>query len=84
MPREVYAILYAASVGSVIGFLLYFYVLRNVDAMKVALIPVITPVFALLFGYLLNNESLTVTTWLGTSLVITGLILFEWRFRTKE
>ncbi|BCN93391.1 membrane protein [Thiomicrorhabdus immobilis] len=83
MPREVYAILYAASVGSVIGFLLYFYLVKNVDAMKVALIPVITPVFALLFGHFLNDENLTWTTWFGTGLVILGLILFEWRFKTK-
>ena len=84
MPREVYAILYAASVGSVIGFLLYFYLIRHVDAMKVALIPVITPVFALLFGHYLNNEVLTLTTWFGTGLVLIGLVLFEWRFKTAK
>jgi len=83
MPKEVYAILYAATVGSVIGFLLYFYLIRHVDAMKVALIPVITPVFALLIGHFLNNETLNISVWLGAGLVITGLILFEWRFKSK-
>ncbi|MDX1352669.1 MAG: DMT family transporter [Thiomicrorhabdus sp.] len=78
---ETYAILYAATIGSVIGFLLYFYLVRHVDAMKVALIPVITPVFALLFGHFFNHETLSLTIWLGTGLVITGLILFEWRFK---
>lgn len=79
MPREVYAILYAATVGSVVGFLLYFYLVRHVDAMKVALIPVITPVFALLFGHYLNGEVLTLSTWIGTALVVLGLLLYEWR-----
>lgn len=79
MPREVYAILYAATVGSVVGFLLYFYLVRHVDAMKVALIPVITPVFALLFGHYLNGEILTLSTWIGTALVVLGLLLYEWR-----
>jgi len=79
MPRETYAILYAATIGSVVGFLLYFYLIRNVDAMKVALIPVLTPIFALLFGHYLNNEPLSISKWIGTSFVLIGLILFEWR-----
>ncbi|GAB6070266.1 EamA family transporter [Thiomicrorhabdus hydrogeniphila] len=80
---EVYAILYAATIGSVVGFLLYFYLVKNVDAMKVALIPVLTPVFALLFGHFLNDEVLSLTIWFGTGLVLSGLVLFEWRFKVK-
>ncbi|GKT12265.1 MAG: hypothetical protein ISEC1_P1242 [Thiomicrorhabdus sp.] len=80
-PRESYAILYAATIGSVVGFVLYFYLIRHMDAMKVALIPVITPVFALLLGHFLNGEELTLTTGLGTAIVIFGLVIFEWRFK---
>ncbi|MDA3808549.1 MAG: DMT family transporter [Thiomicrorhabdus sp.] len=83
-PRESAAILYAATVGSVIGFLFYFYLIRHVDAMKVALIPVITPVFALLIGHYLNNEELSLTLWFGTGIVIFGLVLFEWRFKNRK
>jgi len=82
--RESYAILYAATVGSVIGFVLYFYLVRHVDAMKVALIPVITPVFALLIGHYLNNEVLSLSIWFGTGIVILGLVLFEWRFTKRN
>jgi len=80
--REGWTILYAASIGSVMGFLLYFYLLKNVEAMKVALIPVITPVFALVLGHFLNNEPLNASVWLGAGLVTLGLIIFEVRFRT--
>lgn len=82
--RESAAILYAATVGSVVGFLLYFYLVRHVDAMKVALIPVITPVFALLIGHYLNNEELSLSLWFGTGIVILGLVLFEWRFKARK
>ena len=82
--RESAAILYAATVGSVIGFLLYFYLVRHVDAMKVALIPVITPVFALLIGHYFNNEELSLSLWFGTGIVILGLVLFEWRFKIRK
>ena len=81
--RESAAIVYAATVGSVIGFLLYFYLVRHVDAMKVALIPVITPVFAILIGHYLNHEALSLSLLLGTGVVISGLILFEWRFKSR-
>lgn len=79
--REGWTILYAASIGSVLGFLLYFYLLKNVDAMKASLIPVITPVFAIILGHYLNGEPLNVSVWLGAGLVILGLIIFEVRFR---
>jgi len=80
--RETWAILYAASIGSVLGFLLYFYLLKNVDAIKVGLIPVITPVFALLLGHWLNAEPLNATVWIGAGLVTFGLIVFQIRFRS--
>lgn len=79
--RESLAIVYAGVIGSVVGFLLYFYLVRHVDAMKVALIPMITPVFAILIGHFLNDEQLSLSLWFGTAIVIVGLILFEWRFR---
>lgn len=83
MPRESYAIIYAATVGSVIGFLLYFYLVRNLDAMKVALIPVITPVFALFLGHYLNDEPLGMATWVGAFQVLLGMVVFEWAQKRK-
>ncbi|MDG6778028.1 DMT family transporter [Thiomicrorhabdus sp. zzn3] len=80
--REAAAIVYAASIGSVVGFLLYFYLLKNIDAVKVSLIPVITPVFGLLLGHFLNEEPLNAAIWSGAGLVLFGLVLFEWRLQT--
>lgn len=85
--RAAGSILYLGVMGSVVGFSLYYFVLGRVDAAKVALITLVTPVAALLLGHFLNGEPLTAAVWLGAGLVITGLALFEfgdrWRRRRR-
>ena len=75
--RTVGAIGYLALFGSVLGFALYFYVLRHVQATKVALITLITPVIALTLGSLLNSEPITFEIVTGTALILSGLTLFQ-------
>ena len=75
--RAVWSILYLAFFGSVIGFGLYFFVLRHVEATRTALITLITPVTALLLGHWLNDEPLGWRIWLGTTLILAGLVSFE-------
>ena len=81
--RAAGSILYLGVVGSVVGFSLYYFVLGRVDASKVALITLITPVAALLLGHFLNGEPLTASIWLGAGLVIAGLVLFEYGDRRR-
>lgn len=68
---------YLVVIGSVLGFALYYYVLKHMDALRLGMIPMITPVFALILGYLVNDEELNMTIWLGAGLVVLGLIFFE-------
>ncbi|MCL6415413.1 DMT family transporter [Aestuariirhabdus sp. Z084] len=74
--RSVLAILYLAFFGSVIGFVLYFYILRNLTASQVSLIPMMTPCFALMLGHLLNDEALTLTTVVGALMIVSALALY--------
>jgi len=71
------AILYLSVIGSVVGFMLFFYVLQHISATRAALITMITPVCALVLGYVLNREPLTAGICLGAAMVICGLLLFE-------
>lgn len=82
--RTAASILYLGLVGSVLGFMLFFYVLKNVEATRAALITLITPVSALLLGNALNDEPLTQDIILGAGLVIMGLLTFQYGsgFRT--
>jgi drug/metabolite transporter (DMT)-like permease len=76
--RTLGAILYLALFGSVLGFILYYYVLRNVQATRVALITLITPVIALFLGQWVNGEAVSVREWLGAGIILTGLACFQW------
>ncbi|MFD2111893.1 DMT family transporter [Thiorhodococcus fuscus] len=77
-PRAFWAIIYLAVFGSAIGFVLYYFVLHRIQASRVALITLITPVLALMLGQMLNGEVLMPSTWIGSALVLFGLACFEW------
>lgn len=76
--RAALSIGYLGLVGSVIGFGLYFYVLRRVEATRVALIALVTPVMALLLGHALNEEPISAAVWAGTGAILSGLLFFEY------
>jgi len=76
--RSAWSIVYLAVFGSALGFVLYYYVLRQVQASRVALITLITPVLALLLGHYANGEQIGVRTWAGTLMILTGLACFQW------
>lgn len=77
-PRSGAAIVYLGIFGSVIGFALYYYVIKHLAASKVALITLITPVLALLLGHLFNGESIGLRLLLGSGLILFGLTVHEW------
>ena len=72
------SIVYLALMGSVIGFSLYYYLLKNVEASKVSLITLVTPVSALLLGSTLNNEVIGLSVIIGTVLILAGLASYQW------
>lgn len=72
------SIVYLSVVGTSIGFPLYFYLLKNIEAERVALITLITPILALLLGAFLNAELISLKVWLGTALVLSGLAMYEY------
>lgn len=63
--------------GSLVGFGLYFCLLKHLEPTRVAFVPLVTPVSTLLLGHQLNGEALTAEVWMGTGLIIWGLLLFE-------
>ena len=78
-PRAAAAIVYLGVFGSVVGFTLYYYVIKHLDAGRVALITLVTPVTALLLGQTLNAEFIPGRGWAGIALIGAGLVLYEWQ-----
>lgn len=79
MPaRAGVAIVYLGVFGSVLGFALYYYVIKHMEAGRVALITLVTPVLALILGHWANGESVTARAWLGTACIGLGLSLHQW------
>lgn len=75
--KSIGAIIYLGIFGSLIGFIAYFYVLQNLKASTVALVTLITPVFAMTLGATLNGEVINDTLIIGALFVIGGLALYQ-------
>jgi len=76
--RAGYSILYLGVIATVIGFSLYFYLIHHLEAGQVGLIPMITPVTAMLLGHLLNGEIISMEMITGTAMISFGLLSYQW------
>ncbi|WP_394147335.1 DMT family transporter [Shewanella atlantica] len=82
--KSIWAIIYLGIFGSLIGFIAYFYVLQNLKASTVALVTLITPVFAMGLGATLNGEVITDTLIIGALFVLAGLALYQFGEKLKS
>jgi drug/metabolite transporter (DMT)-like permease len=72
-PMAVMALLYLAVVGSVIAFLLYYWLVLNMDVTKSMLIALVTPVVAVLLGMIVLNEEFGWRTLAGGAMIMLGI-----------
>ena len=67
------AMLYLAIVGSVIAFLLYYWLVLNMDVTKSMLIALVTPVVAVILGMLVLDEEFGWRTLAGGAMIMLGI-----------
>lgn len=72
-PMAVIAMFYLAVVGSVIAFLLYYWLVHNMDVTKSMLISLVTPVVAVILGMFVLHEELNWRTIAGGGLIMIGI-----------
>ena len=72
-PMAVIALVYLAVVGSVIAFVLYYWLVLNMDVTKSMLIALVTPVVAVILGMLVLNEEIGWRTLIGGAMIMLGI-----------
>lgn len=70
---------YATVFGSAIAYGLFFYFASSGDLTSLSSLTFLTPVFALIFGYIFLSEVLTIIQWLGVFLTLISIYLINQR-----
>ncbi len=68
------SVLYLAAFGSVLAFVTYYWLLKRIEAVYLALTTLINPIVAVILGALVLGESLAPHTAAGAVLVLAGLL----------
>jgi drug/metabolite transporter (DMT)-like permease len=68
------SIIYLGIFGSALGFMLYYYALKHIEAGRMALVTFVTP----MLGLWLNHETIHSSVVIGTALILSGLLFYEW------
>jgi drug/metabolite transporter (DMT)-like permease len=78
------SLFYLAIVGSVIAFILYYWLVRRIDVTKSMLIALVTPVTAVLLGMLVLHEEMNWRTLAGGALIMSGIALLVIHRKKRE
>src|SRR6185369_1352077 len=83
-PIAFVALIYLAVVGSVIAFLLYYWLVLNMDVTKSMLIALVTPVVAVLLGMIVLGEQIGWRTLAGGTMIMLGIAFIVVRRAKKK
>lgn len=71
----VLAVFYLAIIGSVVTFTSFYWLLKKVSVIIMSLIAFITPIVAILLGWIIYGETLSEKHLVGTTLVLFGVLI---------
>ncbi len=71
--KAIWALLYLAIVGTVIAFVLFYWLVQRIPVSRAQLIPFLSTILAVLLGAIVLGERLNWQTGLGSVVVLTGL-----------
>ncbi len=73
--KGILSIFYLGSFGTVVTFVVYYWLLKRVQAVLLSFVSFITPILAVIFGALILNETLSPNIFSGAALVLFGLVI---------
>jgi drug/metabolite transporter (DMT)-like permease len=74
-PAPVAAVLALGAGATGVAYLLYYYVINTLGAVRAAGVTLLVPLTAVLWGVLLLNEALSVLTVIGMVVILAGIVL---------
>ncbi|HKK44572.1 MAG TPA: EamA family transporter [Balneolaceae bacterium] len=85
IPATAYGgIFYSGFLSIGIAYLLWNYGVQTVGAVHTSTYQNLVPVLGMIFGVVLLNEQLTILQYLGSGLVISGIVLARWKRKSKQ
>ncbi|MDQ3688247.1 MAG: DMT family transporter [Acidobacteriota bacterium] len=83
-PTAIISLFYLALVGSSLAFLLFYWLVRNMDVTKTMLIALVTPLLAVTLGMIFLDERLSWRTLAGGVCILSGVALVMIRRTARE
>jgi drug/metabolite transporter (DMT)-like permease len=74
-PVAIVSVVYLALCGSVVAFVIYYTLLKQVSVSALALVSYVFPIVAVLLGYLVLGETLTLSTLAGAVTILAGIAI---------
>ncbi|MBF0622618.1 MAG: DMT family transporter [Magnetococcales bacterium] len=78
------SIVYLAVMASAVGFMLFYFLLSQLQTGQTMLITLMAPLVAVALGRFLNSEYLDNRFLLGVGMILLGLVSYQWGTRTLQ
>ncbi len=72
--KAVLSVLYLASFGTVASFTTYYWLMKRINIVILSLSSFITPIIAVILGWMILDEKLSLQTLIGSILVLVGIL----------
>ncbi|WP_316807265.1 DMT family transporter [Pedobacter agri] len=81
--ESIFAAVYLAIFGSVLGYFCYHYALKKVSASEVSILTYFNTVIAIFLGWLILNEHVDIDLIVATALIITGVFITNYKKKAE-
>ncbi|RPF55843.1 DMT family transporter [Aquisalibacillus elongatus] len=74
-PYSIYLVIFTGVLASAFCFTVWFYILNLIDMVTATISTLLVPVFGLLLGWILIEETITWSIFIGSTLILIGIII---------